>query len=54
MLGWKDWWEGEMEDRGGIIVKADEPVDQVTSKVLRLVRKIPTSTHAVSKSSSVV
>lgn len=36
VLGWKDWWEEEMTDRGAVVVSADGNPSEVAEKVLNL------------------
>ena len=33
---WKDWWEGEMEKKGVMIVDADKSLDEVAKKIIDL------------------
>lgn len=37
VLGWKDWWEGEMRDRGAIEVSAEGSAQEVAKRVLEVV-----------------
>lgn len=34
VLGWKDWWEDEMVDKGALEVSAEGSVEEVTKRVL--------------------
>lgn len=35
VLGWKDWWENEMRDKGAIVVNADGTPNDVVDKIIR-------------------
>lgn len=37
VLGWKDWWEDEMRDRGAVEVSAEGPVEVVAERVTKAV-----------------
>lgn len=37
VLGWKDWWEETMVDKGAVIILADGTVAEVTDRVLQAV-----------------
>lgn len=36
VLGWKDWWENEMEEKGAIVVDAGNAPRSVAGKILNL------------------
>lgn len=37
VLGWKDWWEGEMEEKGALTVDANGSPEQVAKTILERV-----------------
>ncbi len=39
VLGWKDWWEEEMTDRGAVVVSADGTPNEITEKILNFLEK---------------
>lgn len=39
VLGWKDWWEDEMQDKGAIVIDARETPDSVAKKILGYIRQ---------------
>ena len=36
VLGWKDWWEDEMSDRGGVFVDANGSSADIAEKILQI------------------
>ena len=40
VVGWKDWWEGEMKKRNAIFVNANRPLDEISKEILREVNCI--------------
>lgn len=39
VLGWKEWWENEMIEKGALVVNADGNPKDVAQKVINLVRE---------------
>lgn len=37
VLGWKDWWENEIEDGGATLVDANKTVDKVVDEIVAMV-----------------
>ncbi|MFH1473156.1 MAG: hypothetical protein ABIF06_01965, partial [bacterium] len=37
VLGWKDWWENQMKEKGAIVVPADGNPTEVTKEVIKVV-----------------
>lgn len=35
ILGWKDWWEGEMKKKGAIFISANKSTEEVANEVLK-------------------
>ena len=35
VLGWKDWWENEIEEDGAIVVDANKTIGEVADEILR-------------------
>lgn len=40
VLGWKDWWENEMEEKGAVIVDARDGSHVVAKKIIELTKNI--------------
>ena len=38
VLGWKDWWEGEMYKKGAILVNANRTPEEVAKKILSILK----------------
>lgn len=38
VLGWKDWWEGEMRKKGAILVDANRSPSEIADRIIRLIR----------------
>lgn len=36
ILGWKDWWEEDMQDRGAVLVSADNASQEIAREILRV------------------
>lgn len=37
ILGWKDWWEGEMKKKGGIFINSTKSPKEVAKKILEAI-----------------
>jgi len=38
VLGWKDWWEGEMYKKGAILVNANKTPEELTKEILSILK----------------
>lgn len=38
VLGWKDWWEGEMHKKGAIFVNANKTPKEIAKKILNVLK----------------
>lgn len=38
VLGWKDWWENEMEKKGAVVINANGRVEEVAKKIIDIVK----------------
>lgn len=39
VLGWKDWWEKEMEKKGAILVDANSSLKEISEEILRVIKQ---------------
>ncbi|OGD83589.1 hypothetical protein A2572_04805 [Candidatus Collierbacteria bacterium RIFOXYD1_FULL_40_9] len=37
VLGWKDWWEEEMQKQGGILIEANDSSENITNDILGMI-----------------
>ncbi|MCH7605442.1 hypothetical protein IID24_05650 [Patescibacteria group bacterium] len=40
VLGWKDWWENEVEKKNVIVVNADGSPDDIAKKIIELSNRV--------------